>query len=87
VTREQGLPESLKELDDLNDDEVIARYDYWANASGSYEREGLRFWRTECEYRRQRMVANTMKRLTWVMTGLTALVAFFTIALYIIALR
>lgn len=78
-----GLPESMKALDTLSDKDVLARYDKVANASTSYQREEPFFWRTEWEYRRQRKVAATIERLTWVMTGLTALVAIFTVLLYL----
>jgi lipopolysaccharide/colanic/teichoic acid biosynthesis glycosyltransferase len=39
--------------------------------------------RTEWEYRRQRKVAKTMKRLTWAIFAFTLLVAVFTVLLYV----
>lgn len=78
-----GLPESMKALDDLADEDVLARYDKLANESSSYERDGLRFWRTEWEYRRQRKVAKTMKWLTWAIFAFTLVVAVFTVLLYL----
>ena len=68
----------MQDLDDLSDKNVLARYDKIARASSSYERESLRFWRTEWQYRRQRKVAATMRRLTWAIFTRTALVGVFT---------
>lgn len=78
-----GLPESMEALDSLSDKDVLARYDRLTGGSDSYEREGLRFWRTEWEFRRQRKVAKTMKRLTWAIFAFTLLVAAFTVLLYV----
>ena len=94
---EFGLPESMELLDGLSDGDVLARYDRVANASSSFQRDGLRFWRTEWEYRRQREVARrqeeaarrqeeaakTMGRLTWAIFAFTLLVAVFTVLLYV----
>lgn len=80
---ELGLPESMEALDALSDKDVLARYDKVTNASSSYQREDLRFWRTEWEYRRQRKVAETIRRLTWAIFALTFLVAVFTVLLYL----
>lgn len=78
-----GLPVSMKALDELSDEDVLARYDKLASESSSYERDALRFWRTEWEYRRQRKVAATMKCLTWAIFAFTLLVAVFTVLLYV----
>lgn len=80
---ELGLPESMEALEAFKDKDVLARYDKLANESSSYQRDGLRFWRTEWEYRRQRKVAETIRRLTWAIFALTFLVAVFTVLLYL----
>jgi len=73
----------MEALDELEEEDVLARYNKVARASSSYQREDLRFWRTEWEYRRQRKVAETIRRLTWAIFALTFLVAVFTVLLYL----
>jgi hypothetical protein len=80
---EYGLPESMEALDGLSDEDVLARYNRVAGVSSSFQRDELRFWRTEWGYRLQGKVAKTMKRLTWAIFAFTLLVAAFTVLLYV----
>jgi len=84
VARDEfGLPESMEALDSLSDHDVLSRYNKVAERSSSYQREDLRFWRTEWEYRRQRKATTTMTYLTWAIFTFTLVVAAFTVLLYV----
>jgi hypothetical protein len=75
-----ALPLSMKDLDALTNDDVVRRYDHWVNASDSiYGTNGILFWRSEIEYRRQRSVADDVRRLTRWIAAMTAVITVATI--------
>ena len=64
---------TIEQLEQMSDAEVRARYNEKAETVG----EGLEWYREELRRREANRQAQTLERLTWAITGLTALNAVF----------
>ena len=81
------LPGTASEHEGLTESQVIDFLNHWLNVRRDPNwPQGLSFWRTEWEYKRQSSVAERaeriaveIKRLTWVILGFTVVTAVATI--------